>query len=814
MNFHPFLWFSALYYFIMKLITSLFTALLLSCVALSQATINGSVVIKATNEPIPFAPVVIQGTTTGANTDLDGNFSITGLKPGLYNLECNYVGYKKQIIFEIEVTIDRPAFVKFELEEISTETKTIEIVASGVSNVEESPISVRTIGTNEIKRNPGGNRDISRAIRSLPGVAAIPSFRNDIIIRGGAANENRFYIDGIEIPNINHFATQGASGGPVGLINVDLIREVEFYSGAFPAARGNALSSVLEFGFKDARKDKWTANFVVGSSDIGVTTEGPTGDKSGLIVSVRRSYLQGLFSVLGLPFLPTYNDINLKWKYNINEKNQITIIGVGAYDQFRLNTDLASDTTSEDFLRNTYILDNLVVNEQWNYSTGIKWDRFSEKGRTSLILSRNALQNDAFKFENNDESLPKTFDYTSRETENKLRLEHKLNLANGWKVLVGAGAEYAQFSVGNTGFVFNPLLDSAVRVTQNNGLNIFKYGVFAQSSKTFFNNKVVLSGGLRLDGNDFNTQMSNALNQFSPRISMKYRFAPQWSFNANTGIYYQLPAYTALGFEANGLLVNTDASYVRNVQYVAGFEYDWSARNSVITVEGFYKDYSNYPISISKGVSLANLGADFGVIGNEELDFIGLGRAYGAEFLFQQRFFQGFYGILAYTFVRSEFTDVRGDYAPSSWDSRHLISATAGKQFKNNWEIGGRFLFSGGLPFTPDDVANSMLISNWERFGVALNDWSRLNSQRIQTFHQLDIRVDKKWFFTKWSLNLFLDIQNIYNRENEVKPLLDVVRNSQGQPVVDPNNSSSYQPNFIRNTNGTVLHTIGIIVEL
>jgi hypothetical protein len=143
-----------------------------------------------------------------------------------------------------------------------------------------------------------------------------------------------------------------------------------------------------------------------------------------------------------------------------------------------------------------------------------------------------------------------------------------------------------------------------------------------------------------------------------------------------------------------------------------------------------------------------------------------------------------------------------------------LISATAGKQFGKNWEIGGRFLFSGGLPYTPDDVTNSMLISNWERFGIAFNDWSRLNSQRIQAFHQLDIRIDKKWFFTKWSLNLFLDIQNVYNRENEVKPLLDVVRNGQGQPVVDPNNPSSYQPNFIRNTNGTVLPSIGIIIEL
>lgn len=799
----------------MRVITLLFLLIVSGYHAIAQqATITGKVFNKTTNEPIPLAPVVVQGTTQGANTDFDGVFTISQLTPGLYNLEVSAIGFNKTVVYEIEVTYDRPAFVNIGLDEVVTETKTIEIVGSTISNVEESPISVRTIGTNEIKRNPGGNRDISRAIRSLPGVAAIPSFRNDIIIRGGSANENRFYIDGIEIPNINHFATQGASGGPVGLINVDLIKEVEFYSGAFPAARGNALSSVLEFGFKEARRDKATLNFVVGSSDLGVTLETPTGENSGLILSVRRSYLQGLFAILGLPFLPTYNDLNLKWKWNINEKNQVTVIGVGAYDQFSLNLSLADDTASDDFLRNRYLLDNLGINEQWNYSFGVKWDRFSESGRTSFILSRNALQNDAFKYVNNDESLPRTFDYSSRETENKLRVEHKLNAKNGWKVLGGLGVEWAQFDLSNNAFVFNNTTNTSIEVDERSNFNLPRYNVFIQSSKVLFENKLILSGGVRIDGADFNKHMSNPLNQFSPRFSLKYRFAPKWSLNANTGIYYQLPAYTILGYNQNGNLLNTDASYIRNEQVVAGLEYDWTERNSIITLEGFYKGYSNYPVSVDKGVSLANLGADFGVIGNERIAFIGEGRAYGVELLIQQKFFKGFYGILAYTFVRSEFTGITDQYIPSSWDSRNLLSLTAGKQFKRNWEIGGRFFFSGGLPFTPDNVSSSMQIANWDRFGVAQPNWSLLNSQRIEAFNQLDIRVDKKWFFTKWSLNLFLDIQNVYNSITVTKPILDVKRDALGNPIVDTNNTGSYIPNFIENTNGSVLPTIGIIIEL
>lgn len=789
---------------------------LITHAVMSQDTgvISGTVRDKVNNEPILFAPVQVQGTTTGAVSDENGAFRIENLKPGLYNLEVSYTGYRKAVLFEVEVTNSRPAVVTILLEPLAVETQGVEIVASTISNREESPVSVRTIGTNEIKRNPGGNRDISRAIRALPGVAAIPSFRNDIIIRGGAANENRFYIDGIEIPNINHFATQGASGGPVGLINVDLIQEVEFYSGAFPATRGNALSSVLEFGFKDPRKDKTTANFVVGSSDLGVTLETPTGKDSGLLLSVRRSYLQGLFSLLGLPFLPTYNDFNAKWKWDINERNKLTVIGLGAYDQFRLNLQLADDSTSEDFFRNQYLLNNLLVYGQWNYTAGIKWDHYRERGRWSFIASSNTLQNDAYKHEDNNEDLPRVFDYSSRETEYKFRTEYKLFPVNGWKLITGVNLERAAYSTDSRTPVFVQDLDSTVFVQQSTGLDLIRYGLFAQSSKALLSQKLTLSFGVRLDGNGFNSAMANPLNQFSPRLAARYSFAPRWSFNASAGTYYQLPPFTVLGFRNNGLLANDDAQYIRNQQFVAGVEYDWSRRNSIITVEGFYKDYSNYPVSMNNGISLANLGADFGVVGTEDIASVGLGRAYGAEFLFQQRFYNGWYGIVSYTWVRSEFTGLDGRFVPSSWDSRHLVSVTGGKRFGKNWEIGGRYFLSGGLPFTPDDVQASMLIFNWDRFGVAQPNWTRINSDRISAFQQLDIRVDKKWFFTKWSLDVFLDIQNVLNSVTPLKPALDVQRDEQGNPVTDPNDPTRYLPNFLEQSTGNVLPTIGIIVEL
>ncbi|MFM9984907.1 MAG: TonB-dependent receptor domain-containing protein [Flavobacteriales bacterium] len=792
-------------------------SVILSCAisSWSQTTsISGQVTDKADNSPLPFVAVRIQDGSNGGITDETGNYSIAGLKPGLYNVVCEVIGYKSAISYEVEVTIDRPAILNFQLEQDQKETEVVEIVGSNISNREESPISIRTIGTNEIKRNPGGNRDISRAIRSLPGVAAVPSFRNDIIIRGGAANENRFYIDGIEIPVINHFSTQGASGGPVGMLNVDLIKEVEFYSGAFPANRGNALSSVLEFEIKEARTDKYTANVVLGSSDIAVAAEGPTGKNSGLIVSARRSYLQGLFKVLGLPFLPTYNDFQFKWKTKIDDKNQLTILGLGAIDQFDLNLDLDNNPDDENFARNAYLLSNLPINEQWNYTVGTKWDRYTENGKWTFVLSRNALQNDAYKYTNNDAALPRTFDYTSREEENKLRIENKIFGKNGWKLVYGVGYEYAQFTIDNVSKRYLPSIDSTIAFTYEAALNLNRYGAFLQSSKTLLNSRLIVSAGFRADGNSFNKEMQNPLNQLSPRVSARFSFAPQWSFNVNSGIYYQSPSYTSLGYAENGVLANTAMKYIRNTQLVAGVEYDWNKRNTIITVEGFYKYYENYPVSINNGISLANLGADFGVIGNELLSSTGNGRSSGVEFLYQQRFYKGLYGILAYTYVRSEFTGLDGKYVPSSWDSRHLISVTGGWKFGKNWELGGRFLFSGGLPFTPDNLDASLQIETWNTLNAGIPNWSQQNSQRIKSFQQLDMRIDKKWFFTKWSLDLFFDVQNVLNSSTPLKPTLDVVRDAQGQPVPDPERPGYYQANFLNESSGSFLPSVGVIIEL
>ena len=227
----------------------LLSLLQLSSFALLGQTgkIKGYVLEAMTNEPIPFVNIVLLGYGRGTTTDINGKYELSDIKPGVYNVVASFIGYQSLIQYEVRVVPNVPAHIEFLLEQSMTDLDSVVVKAKTFNRTLESPVSIRTIGATEISRSPGGNRDISKVLTSLPGVASTVSFRNDIIIRGGAPGENRFYLDGIEVPNINHFATQGSSGGPVGMLNVNFLREVDFYSGAFPADRGNALSSVLEF---------------------------------------------------------------------------------------------------------------------------------------------------------------------------------------------------------------------------------------------------------------------------------------------------------------------------------------------------------------------------------------------------------------------------------------------------------------------------------------------------------------------------------------------------------------------------------------
>tara|TARA_X000000950_G_scaffold59697_2_gene72484 strand:+ start:1784 stop:4210 length:2427 start_codon:yes stop_codon:yes gene_type:complete len=790
---------------------------------LSQnSVIKGKVIDATNNETIPFANVFVEQINSGVASDFDGFYEIENLKPGLYTIKCSFVGYEPVVYAEVIVNPNKPTILDIKLIESSTSLDEVEITASPFQKSEESPVSKRTINATEIYRNPGGNRDISKVITSLPGVASTVSFRNDIIIRGGAPNENRFYLDGIEIPNINHFATQGSSGGPVGMINVNFIREVDLYSGAFPANRGNALSSVLEFKQIDGNPDRIAKTLTVGSSDFGITLDGPVNNKTTFVFSARRSYLQLLFSAIGLPFLPTYNDFQFKTKTKIDDKNQITFIGLGAIDDFVLNKGINDNILSKDSLTvqdyddiesNNYILGYIPVTTQWNYAVGANWTHFKDNSFQNYVFSRNHLNNRSVKYKDNNE-VPENLlqNYVSEEIENKFRFENTIR-KNGWKINFGTGIEHVTFK-NNT---FQKIIYQNISDTLEfeSVLNFVKTSFFGQISKKALDNKLIASFGIRTDQNSYSKEMSNPLKQLSPRLSVAYAIGEKSSLNFNIGQYFQLPAYTVMGYRNNeNQLVNkvNEITYINNKHIVFGLETN-PGNFSKVTLEGFYKKYDNYPFLLGDSISLANLGGDFGVIGNEPVTSTSEGRSYGIEFLAQKKLNKSFYGILAYTWVRSEFKDKNDNYVPSAWDNKHIISMTGGIKLKNDWEIGMRFRFSGGSPYTPYNDTISSLINVWDVNSFGVFDYNQLNGERLKSNHGLDIRIDKKWYWKKVTLNIYLDIQNLYNFQAETPRSLIVVTDENGNKISDPNDPSRYQIKYLENTAGTLLPSIGIQFE-
>ncbi len=774
----------------------------------NTGVIKGRVYNAKTNEGVPFATIQIWGTTIGAVSDFDGNFSFTGVKPGYAELRVSSVGYNPYISSAILVTNSNQVNIEIPLEELAINIGEVVIKASPFIKKAETPVSVRIIGIDEIEKNPGGNRDISKVIQSFPGVASTPAFRNDVIVRGGGPNENRFYVDNVEIPYLNHFSTQGASGGPVGILNVDFVQSVDFISGAFPASKGNALSSVLNFTFVDGNRDKMKYRATVGASDLGLTIDGPAGKDASMLVSVRRSYLKFLFNILELPFFPNYTDFQFKYRVRLDEKNEITVIGLGAKDDFELN--LKANKT--EFQR--YLLDNIPVQEQYSYVTGLVYKHFRGNGYDTWVLSRNYLNNSQYKYAGNIEAdTNRLLDYLSGEGEIKSRFERTIIGEKGLRVNFGASAEYAHYR--NSTFRLFYTGSGVQELNYETNLKLGKFGLFGQVSNNFLDERLRLSFGMRSDFNTYSSSMSNPLKQLSPRVSASYILTEKLNLNFNIGRYYQLPPYTGLGYSTlveKFVNRNNNLRYISSDHIVAGIEFVPN-ENIQITTEGFMKFYSKYPFSVKDSVPLGSKSADYGIFGDEELLSISDGRAYGVEVLGRLKEFKKINLVFSYTFVRSEFKDVNSNWVPSSWDNRHLFNLTATKKFNRNWDLGFKWRYVGGAPYTPYDLDKSMLKDAWDLQGQGYLDYSVFNSRRLKAFHQLDVRVDKQFYFKGWSLMLYADVQNIYNHQADQPSILIREQDASGTPLTDPENPQKYIPRYINGSSGTVLPTIGIMVE-
>ncbi len=765
--------------------------------------IRGRVISATSRQGIPYASVVVEGNyTKGAATDSLGYFTIENMQGGVARFEASCIGYTTAVTPEYLISAFTP-LIEIELEESLSTIEAVSVAPSPYARDIESPVSLRAIGIGDLERSAGANRDVARIVRTLPGVAFSPiGYRNDLIVRGGGPSENTFYIDGIEIPNINHFATQGASGGPVSILNADLIRQVKFYTGAFPVDKGNALSSVMDISLRDGNPDKQRFKATLGASEVAFSGSGHFDSKATYLFSVRQSYLQLLFKLLGLPFLPNYIDAQAKVRIRPSDNYEITVLGLVGVDNMRLNLNEKGDA-------NEYILSYIPKIEQETFTLGATLKNFGGEHIQTFSLGYSFLANRNKKYIDNDESSEENLRLRLRSREGKAtaRFENR-TLLGRWRLREGAEVSLRHFFTSSKQLLPS---DEHTYFDYDTHLAFVGYALFFSADYRSINERFTASLGVRMDGASYSSKMAQPWRQLSPRASVSYSLGKGFYLSGNTGIFYELPPLTSLGFREDDRLVNRTLDYMRVFSSAVGAEY--RLRESLaVSLEGFYKLYSQVPLSVADDVPLTCKGNDYGVTGNEMLISTAQGRAYGAELSARWQIPNKVNIVGAFTLYWSEYRSSRhAPYIPSAWDNRWIVNISGTYDFPHRWSIGAKLSAIGGAPYTPYDEEQTSLKTYWDATGRAALDYSRYNEGRLKPFVQLDLRVDKVWEFRKWNLGVYIDLENITFSEITLPDALlstGVIKNPSA-PLAE----QRYELKKIAQRNGTLIPTIGVTAE-
>ena len=766
--------------------------------------VSGRVIDRLSREPIPYAAVVLAGQErTGVSTDSLGRFRLEHVKPGIWRLTVSSVGYKSQTTPEYMVSAATP-FIEVELDEDATQVEAVTVRPTPFRVTAESPVSLKVIGLQEIEKSPGSNRDVSRIVRSYPGVSFSPvGYRNDLIVRGGGPSENKFYMDGVEIPNINHFATQGATGGPVSIVNADLVREISFYTGAFPADRAGALSSVLDFRLRDGNPEKQTFKATLGASEVGVSGSGHIGEKTTYLFSLRQSYLQLLLKMLGLPFLPNYIDGQVKVKSRLTERDELTVLALAGIDNMKLNVDEEGEDAQ-------YLLSYLPRIQQETFTVGAVWRHYAGRHVQSVTLSHNYLNNRNLKYRNNDSSSEENLTLRLRSVEQKstLRGENRTYLGC-WTLREGVELTWSGYTNGTFQRLY--VADQSMLSDYHTRLGVFGWGAFVSAEYASRDKRLTASAGLRTDGCDYSEHMARFWRQLSPRASVSYALSEAWSVSGSAGLYYQLPPYTALGFKEEDRLVNRSLEYMRVGTVSAGF--DWRHRDRlIVTLEAFYKRYGDVPLSLADGIPLSCKGADYGTVGNEALISSAQGRAYGVEAMARWQIPGKVNVVGSVTLYRSEYrNDTSAPWIASAWDNRFVVNLSGTYDFPRNWSFGAKLSAVGGAPYTPYDLVKSSLVTAWDAQGRPYYDYGRYNAERLDAFAQLDIRLDKVFYFKRFMLGFYIDLQNVTvskYRSPDVWMSTGEIENPEA-----PVEQQKYRMKPLEQVSGTLLPTLGVTIE-
>ncbi len=710
-------------------------------------SLMGDVADRSTQSFIEGVAVKVIGTDLGAVTKEDGTFEIKNIPVGTYEIQFTNIAYKPFIESNIVIIPGKTMMLEVLIEGITTEEVVVE--SSRFQKPNDVSTSFKSLTFEELRRSPGGFEDIGRIVQTLPGVAIGSDGRNDINVRGGSPSENLFIVDGFQVNNINHFGSQGATGGPISIINLDFVKEVNFLTGGFSAKYGDKLSSVVDIKLRDGNTEKFFGKINLSGTGFGANLEGPLPTKNigSWIVSARRSYLDLVFNTAGFSFVPEYTDFQTRIHYHINDKNFLTFSSFGAIDKVRFNN--STEQNKQDNER-------ILTNNQQSYSTGIGLKSLLSSNSFSVIsISRNFTN---FFFSKRDSSFNETFRNSSKEGDILLKAEYSVKAGNSSYINAGTGGQtimlnYDIYKASDTLDYIDPVTGNKItvpEVTVNEYKRTYKAFVYAELVQNFLK-RFKLTAGIRYDYFD----LINYKNYISPRASLSVTLTPKLSLNLAYGIFYQSPSYIWLTASPG----NLDLKGIRADHYITGLEYlfDESTR---MTLEFYYKDYRNYPVSTVRPYRiLANNGGfeSENSFGLENLVSTGTGKAAGIELFLQKALTKSLYGTVSFSFSDVKYKAFDGVERRSDFDNRYIFNISGGYKLGTSWEFSAKFRLAGGRPYTPINPIDGTI------------DYANYNSQTLPAYHRLDVRAEKRWFFSKWTLTTYIDIQNIYNRENSAE---------------------------------------------
>jgi len=717
--------------------------LVLSVPALPQSgeqktgVVTGSVLNRATREPLASANVSLVGTPLGASTDGEGAFRVINVPPGEYAVRISLLGFEPRVLSDVVVSPVRPARLEVTLDESSIEVGGVETSAGYFVTSPDLPVSAQLQSNEEIRRLPGGFEDVLRAVSILPGVARVDGGRNDIIARGGAPSENLYIVDGVEIPNINHFGTQGSAGGPLSFINLDFVSSTLFSTGGFGPRYGDRLSSVLQIDLRDGRTDRPGGKLTLSASQFGVNLEGPTGPGGSFLFSARRSYLDFIFKSAGFGFVPEYWDFTSGWRYRLGRSDDLKVVAIAALD----NVNFFNDTDEQ-----VYDNSKILGSDQTQVSGGVTWRHLFPSGYSSLTFGQSYTE---FRYGQRDTLQNPIFTNNSIEYESSLRADMLFQAAPSLELSLGVQGKRVRFSNDIQLPQFTTPFGDSLAVAARNDTSAWKAGAYVQLSGR--HSSLTVNAGFRW--NIFN--LISASSSLDPRFSASVRVSPRVTLNASAGRYSQSPSYVWLVSYPQ----NRGLKYLTADQVVVGIDYG-ARPDTRVTLEMYLKQYRDYPVSLTQDfLVLSNTGAGFGgseesfsSFGVEPLVSRGSGFARGVELSVSKKLSEvPFYGLLAVSLSDTRFTALDGVERPSSFDQRLVVNIGGGYYFNERWEASARFRIATGRPFTP-------FLPDGSR------DRASYNSRRLDANHSLDVRVDRRWFFDDWILIAYVDIQNIYNK--------------------------------------------------